>query len=117
MLVPTDARRRSEVSCGAETKATTRERSAISRASARKTSERVVVTATRAPVAIEEAGVAASVFTARDFDPTRGAFVQNLLRDVPGLSVVQNGKNGGITSMFARGGDRTRPWCCWMAFR
>jgi vitamin B12 transporter len=68
-------------------------------------SDRVVVTATRAPVPVEDAGVAADVFTAKDFEPARGAFVQNLLRDVPGLSVVQSGRIGGITSLFARGGD------------
>jgi vitamin B12 transporter len=70
-----------------------------------KTSDRVVVTATGAPLQVEDSGVAANVFTAKDFEPARGAFVQNLLRDVPGLSVVQTGRNGGITSVFARGGE------------
>jgi vitamin B12 transporter len=68
-------------------------------------SDRVVVTATGAPVAVEESGVATDVFTAKDFEPARGAFVQNLLRDVPGLSVVQTGRNGALTSVFARGGE------------
>ena len=68
-------------------------------------SDRVVVTATRAALPIEESGVAADVFTAKDFEPARGAFVQNLLRDVPGLSVVQSGRNGALTSLFARGGE------------
>ncbi len=68
-------------------------------------SDRVVVTATGAPVPVEDAGVATDVFTAKDFEPVRGAFVQNLLRDVPGLSVVQTGRRGGITSVFARGGE------------
>ena len=57
----------------------------------------MVVTATGAPLAVEEAGVAADVFTAKDFEPARGAFVQDLLRDVPGLNVVQTGSNGGLT--------------------
>jgi vitamin B12 transporter len=67
-------------------------------------SDRVTVSATGAPVALEEAGVSATVFTAQDFEPSRGAFVQNLLRDVPGLNVVQTGQNGGIVSLFVRGG-------------
>jgi vitamin B12 transporter len=67
-------------------------------------SERVVVTATGAPLAIEDAGVAADVFTAKDFAPARGAFVPDLLRDVAGLAVVQTGNNGGLTSLFSRGG-------------
>ncbi|HVP00079.1 MAG TPA: TonB-dependent receptor [Bryobacteraceae bacterium] len=68
-------------------------------------SDRVLVTASGAPVAIEEAGVAATVFTARDFKARQFPFVQDLLRDVPGLAVAQTGRNGGLTSLFARGGD------------
>lgn len=69
------------------------------------TSDRVVVTATGSPVALEEAGVAADVFTAADFAAPHAAFVEDLLRDVPGLNVVQTGSNGGETSLFARGGE------------
>ena len=68
-------------------------------------SDRVVVTATRTPISVEESGVATDVFTAKDFEPVRGAFVQNLLRDVPGVSVVQTGPSGGLTSVFTRGGE------------
>jgi vitamin B12 transporter len=67
-------------------------------------SDRVVVTATGSPLALEEAGVAADVFTARDFETRQFPFLQNVLRDVAGLNVVQTGRNGGITSLFARGG-------------
>ena len=69
------------------------------------TSDRVVVTATGAPVAVEEAGVAADDFTEGDFTARQYPFVQDLLRDVPGLSVAQTGREGGITSVFVRGGD------------
>jgi vitamin B12 transporter len=71
------------------------------------TSDRVVVTATGSPIAIEEAGVSATVFTAHDFAARANPSLQDYLRDVPGLSVVQTGRNGGLTSMFARGGDST----------
>jgi vitamin B12 transporter len=93
-----------KVVCGSETKSTD-PHEVPDFPSVCKTSESVVVTATRAPLAIEESGVAAEVFTAKDFEPARGAFVQNLLRDVPGLNVVQTGTNGAITSLFARGGE------------
>ncbi len=69
------------------------------------TSDRVVVTATGSPVAIEEAGVAADVFTTADFQAPHAPFVEDLLRDVPGLNVVQTGTSGAVTSIFARGGD------------
>ena len=93
-----------QVACGSETK-TSDAHQASDFPSVCKTSDRVVVTATRAPLAAEESGVAADVFTAKDFEPARGSFVQNLLRDVPGLSVVQTGRNGGLTSVFTRGGE------------
>ncbi len=68
-------------------------------------SDRVLVTASGSPVALEEAGVAATVFTTSDFSARQFPFVEDLLRDVPGLSIVQTGRNGGLTSLFARGGD------------
>jgi vitamin B12 transporter len=93
-----------QVVCGSETNTTdSHEVSDFPRVC--KTSDRVVVTATRAPLAVEESGVATDVFIAKDFEPARGAFVLNLLRDVPGLSVVQSGGNGALTSVFARGGE------------
>jgi vitamin B12 transporter len=69
------------------------------------TSDRVVVTATGAPLTLEEAGVAATVFTSADFSAPHAPFVEDLLRDVPGLNIVQTGQNGALTSLFARGGD------------
>jgi outer membrane cobalamin receptor len=68
-------------------------------------SDRVLVTATATPIALEDAGVAATIFTTQDFEARQYPFVQDLLRDVPGLSLSQNGRNGGLTSLFARGGD------------
>ena len=68
-------------------------------------SDRVLVTASGAPVALEEAGVAADVFTAQDFEAPHTPFVEDLLRDVPGLNIVQTGVSGGLTNLFARGGD------------
>jgi outer membrane cobalamin receptor len=68
-------------------------------------SDRVLVSAAGAPVAVEEAGVAATVFTARDFEARQFPFVQDVLREVPGLNVVQTGSTGGIVSVFARGSN------------
>lgn len=68
-------------------------------------SDRVLVTASGTPVAMEDAGVAANVFTTDDFAARQFPFVEDLLRDVPGLSIVQTGRNGGLTNLYARGGD------------
>jgi vitamin B12 transporter len=69
------------------------------------TSDRIVVTATGAPVPIEEAGVSATVFTAHDFSTRQNPSIADYLRDVPGLSVTQTGRNGGVGAVFSRGGD------------
>lgn len=68
-------------------------------------SDQVLVTATGSPIAIEEAGVAATIFTAQDFEAPHLPFIEDLLRDVPGLNIVQTGVSGGLTNLFARGGD------------
>src|SRR5260370_31545132 len=68
-------------------------------------SDRVVVSATGAPVAIEEAGVAADVFTFKDFEARQFPFLHDVLRDVAGLNLAQTGSNGAIVSVFARGGN------------
>ena len=68
-------------------------------------SDRVVVTATGSPLTLEEAGVAATVFTSADFAPPNAPFVEDLLRDIPGLNVVQTGQSGALTTLFVRGGD------------
>lgn len=68
-------------------------------------SDRVLVTSAGAPIAMEEAGVASTVFTSTEFAARQFPFVEDLLRDVPGMSVVQTGRNGALTNLFARGGD------------
>jgi vitamin B12 transporter len=68
-------------------------------------SDRVLVTASGSPIAMEEAGVAANVFGSKEIAARQFPFVQDLLRDVPGLSIVQTGRNGGLTNLYARGGD------------
>lgn len=67
--------------------------------------DRIVVTATGSPLPLEEAGVAATVFTSADFSAPHAPFVEDLLRDVPGLNIVQTGQNGALTTLFARGGN------------
>ncbi len=69
------------------------------------TNDRVLVTATGAPIAAEEAGVSSTVFTSRDFAIRQNPAIADYLRDVPGIDVVQTGSAGGVTSLFSHGGD------------
>jgi outer membrane cobalamin receptor len=69
--------------------------------------EAVVVSATRVPTALEESNVAANVLTARDLEQRQYPLLADLLRDLPGLTVMQSGRRGGVTSLFTRGAART----------
>ena len=68
-------------------------------------SDSITVTSKGTAISLEEAGVSASVFTEEDLKVRNFNRVADVLRDVPGLNLVQTGSNGGITSIFGRGGD------------
>src|ERR1700730_5260345 len=70
--------------------------------------ETVVVSATRTETTPEQAAVAANVITeqklvARDFP-----MVFDVLRDLPGLQVIQSGRPGSVVSLFTRGSNSTQ---------
>jgi vitamin B12 transporter len=66
-------------------------------------SERVVVSATRTDIPLDQLPASASVITSQDFDLKQIERVSDALREVPGLSVVQTGAAGQLTSVFTRG--------------
>ena len=63
----------------------------------------VVVSATRIPIPEEESPASVSVITAEDLEEKQIERVADALREVPGLSVVQTGAPGQLTSVFTRG--------------
>ncbi|HXQ22437.1 MAG TPA: TonB-dependent receptor plug domain-containing protein, partial [Candidatus Acidoferrales bacterium] len=65
----------------------------------------VVVTATRTEQPIEQATTSISVVTADDIESRHADSVLDVLRDVPGVDVVQSGSPGNTTSVFIRGAD------------
>lgn len=69
--------------------------------------ERVVVTATRSETTAERASVAASVVTAEEIGRRQSPMVHEILREVPGLGVVQTGRQGSLAAVFTRGAQRT----------
>jgi vitamin B12 transporter len=70
-------------------------------------SERVLVSATRTTATLEESGVSSTIITRRDLEARQFPPVLDLLRDVPGLEVVNTSRNGGLTGVFTRGAQRT----------
>jgi vitamin B12 transporter len=68
-------------------------------------SENVVVTATASPEEIDEVGSAVTVITRTQIEENGWRTVQEALRSVPGVDVVQSGGPGAQTSAFLRGAN------------
>lgn len=65
----------------------------------------VVVTATRIETLQEEVTTSISVITAEDIRAQQAETVLEVLRNGPGLDVVQTGSRGSVTSVFIRGSE------------
>ena len=65
--------------------------------------ESVVVSATRVPTPALEVASSITVITADDIAARQERTISDVLKDVPGLNVVQTGGPGGVTSVFIRG--------------
>ncbi len=66
-------------------------------------SEPVVVSATRFDIPLDQSPASVSVITSQDLEQKPIERVSDALREVPGLSVVQTGTPGQLTSVFTRG--------------
>lgn len=67
--------------------------------------ESVVVTATRGEVPTSQVGASVTIFDAAAIERRGDALVGDVLRQAPGVAVVQNGGKGNVTSLFVRGGE------------
>ena len=63
----------------------------------------VVITATRIPTPLLEVASSVTVVTAADIDARQERTFADVLKDIPGVNVVQTGGPGGETSVFMRG--------------
>jgi vitamin B12 transporter len=68
-------------------------------------SDTLVVTATRGAEARTSATQSTSVMTAADVQALGSASLADVLRFMPALSVEGTGREGGVTSLFSRGGE------------
>jgi len=66
-------------------------------------SEPVVVSATRTGIPLDQSPASVSVISSDDLEQKQIERVSDALREVPGLSVVQTGTPGQLTSVFTRG--------------
>src|SRR6184192_4164260 len=65
--------------------------------------EEIIVSATRFDIPLDLSPASVSVITSEDIEQKQIQRVSNALREVPGLSVVQTGTAGQLTSVFTRG--------------
>jgi outer membrane cobalamin receptor len=67
--------------------------------------ETVVVTATRIPIASDQSGAAIETLSGAELDTIRPVAANDALRILPGAIVATAGQRGGLASLFVRGGD------------
>jgi vitamin B12 transporter len=65
--------------------------------------ETIVVTATRVPTPLSEVASSITLITAADIEARQERTLPDVLKDVPGLNLVQSGGPGSQTSVFMRG--------------
>ena len=75
----------------------------VANAAAEDTEDTVVVTATRIPTPESEVASSITVITADEIAAKQSQTLPDILKDVPGLNLVQTGGPGGQTSIFMRG--------------
>src|SRR5438093_5472095 len=65
--------------------------------------ESVVVSATRFDIPLDQSPASVSVISSEDIEQKQIQRVSDALRELPGVSVVQTGTAGQLTSVFMRG--------------
>jgi len=65
----------------------------------------IVITATRLPTPEADVASSVTVITAEDIEQKQQRDLADVLRDVPGLALVQTGGPGGVASVFMRGSN------------
>ncbi len=65
----------------------------------------IVISATRNPTPINQIGSSMTLITSDDIEARQDQSLPDVLRDVPGLNMVQSGGEGGQTSIFMRGAN------------
>jgi vitamin B12 transporter len=66
-------------------------------------SEPIVITGTRTDIPLDQSPASISVVTSEEFEEKQIERVADALREIPGVSVVQSGTAGQLTSVFTRG--------------
>ncbi len=75
--------------------------------------EEIVVTASALPETVDETPAAVSVVTRKEIDAIHARDAADVLRHVPGVTVVRSGSPGKATSLFTRGSSSNHTLVLW----
>lgn len=67
--------------------------------------EKIIVTGTKTPIDADRLGSTVTIINRDEIERSGEKDIASILSRVPGLSVVRSGSRGGVTSIFARGGQ------------
>ncbi|MBL4801497.1 MAG: TonB-dependent receptor [Emcibacter sp.] len=70
--------------------------------------DEMVVTASRYEQPLSNIGSSISVITADDLQQSQNVFIQDMLQNIPGVSLNQTGSFGGVSSVRIRGADTSQ---------
>ena len=65
----------------------------------------MTVSASRTPIAVAESGSSLTIINQQDINDRQAPFVVDLLRDVPGVAISQNGGAGSLSQLRIRGAE------------
>lgn len=68
-------------------------------------SDAIVVTPTREAAPAGQIGASVTTFTREDIERRGSILISDLVRETPGVAVIQTGAAGSVTSFFLRGGE------------
>ncbi len=64
-----------------------------------------IITVSATPISIDDAGSSVSIITRQDILDRNASSIQDLLREIPGFSVSQQGSHGAVTQVRVRGAE------------
>lgn len=67
--------------------------------------DQIVITPTGTEVGQRQTSVSVSTITSQEIEARQAVRVEEVLRDIPGVTMSQTGSVGGVTSLFLRGGN------------
>ena len=67
--------------------------------------ETIIVTASRTPLALSDTASAVSIFSAAEIQQRNASSIAELLREIPGFALSQQGSKGAVTQLRVRGAE------------